>query len=110
MTFTTFHLWCDTCKNRTKSLQWDYEPTPACATCGGAQGPLYGQGNKAATIIGDECDFLAPHGVCHEDGSPRRFTSKAEYRQALAAKGLENIVTHVPNRGSDKSKFTTRWI
>jgi hypothetical protein len=61
-------------------------------------------------VIGDECDVTIHHGLCHPDGTPRRFTSKSEMRETAKALGLVNAVTHVPERGTDKSRHTTRWI
>ncbi len=60
-------------------------------------------------VRGDECDEWIRHGLCHEDGSPRHFTSKAEMARVAKEKGLFNYVTHVGARGSDKSPHTTKW-
>lgn len=60
--------------------------------------------------IGDECDVLIKHGLCHDDGSPRRFTSKSEIARAAKAAGKTPYVVHQPPPGTDKSKFTQRWI
>ena len=65
---------------------------------------------KANSVIGDEIDVWVKHGLCHDDGSPRHFTSRAEMAQVAGSKGLENHVVHIGARGSDKSKHTTRWI
>lgn len=43
-----------------------------------------------AAVHGDEIDLVVPHAVCHEDGTPRRFRSRAELRQALESKGYKN--------------------
>lgn len=88
---------------------WSTDPEPVCPTCGGSLDESYGQGGKSATVIGDEMDLMVPHGVCHDDGSPKRFTSKSALRAELKAAGLEPFVRHMPPKGSDKSKFTTRW-
>lgn len=52
------------------------------------------------------------HGICNEDGSPRRYYSKSEMARAAKAKGLVNMVEHVvdPKSGSDKSPHTTKWF
>jgi hypothetical protein len=44
------------------------------------------QGSSAA-VHGDECDVTVRHGICHADGTPRRFRSKAEFRQACKETG-----------------------
>lgn len=62
-------------------------------------------------VIGDECDILVKHGLCHADGTPQRFTSKTEMRREAHRRGLTPHVTHqADSRGSDKSKHTSRWI
>lgn len=103
-------MWCESCKNRATYLFWSHEDAPNCRDCGGSLEPFYGQGKTSATVIGDEIDVLVPHGVCHDDGTPRRFRSRSELNAAVKAAGLVNYVRHVPERGSDRSKFTTRWI
>lgn len=80
---------------------------PPCPMCGGPTETLW---RSTAGVIGDECDVWIRHGVCHEDGSPRRFTSKSELARAAEEKGLQNAVRHVGEPGSDKSKHTQRWI
>lgn len=42
----------------------------------------------APSVHGDECDVWIKHGVCNEDGSPKRYRSKSEIRQAAYEKGL----------------------
>jgi hypothetical protein len=61
-------------------------------------------------VVGDECDIWIRHGLCHEDGSPKHFTSKQAITREAKAKGLTNMVRHVTEPGTDKSKHTTRWI
>jgi hypothetical protein len=108
-TFKEHRLWCDKCKNHATYLFWTHEPTPECRVCAG---PLEGakSSERANGVIGDEIDVWIPNGVCHPDGSPRHFTSRSELRRAEKAAGVVNYVRHVPERGSDKSKFTSRWI
>lgn len=64
---------------------------------------------KPPAAIGDEIDIEIKNGLCNTDGSPRRFTSKAEIARAAKEKGLVNVVEHIGRPGSDKSKHTTRW-
>src|SRR5262249_24981687 len=44
------------------------------------------------------------HGICHDDGTPRKFYSKSEMAKAAKEKGYVNHVTHIGSKGSDKSK------
>lgn len=65
---------------------------------------------KPSNVVGDECDVWVRHGICNEDGSPRRYTSKSEMARAAKEKGWTNAVRHVGiDAGSDKSPHTTRW-
>ena len=51
------------------------------------------------------------NGLCHEDGSPRRFDSHSEIAKEAKRQGLTHGATrHVPSRGSDKNPHTTRWV
>lgn len=64
------------------------------------------------SVNGDECDVIISHGICNDDGTPRRYRSKAEMRKEAEKKGLVNHVVHVPSPGSDKNRFghTQRWV
>jgi hypothetical protein len=81
---------------------------PACG-CGGA---LERHHQRAAAVRQDSVPggLWIEHGVCHADGSPRRFDSHSELARALKAKGLVNQVRHVPDQGSDRSKLTQRFV
>lgn len=59
-------LWCWSCHNGTK----------------------LGIGGAAPAVHGDECDVWINHGICNDDGSPKRYRSKAEIKQAAYEKGL----------------------
>jgi hypothetical protein len=72
--------------------------------------PFCPHGRGGNNVIGDEIDELIENGLCWEDGSPRRFTSREEKSRALKEKNLVEWVEHAPERGSDKSPHTTRWI
>lgn len=81
---------------------------PSCG-CGGVMRRGFTQ--RATTIIPDEIvgGVDIKHGLCYDDGTPRRFYSKSEIRAAAAAKGLQSYVRHVPLPGTDKSPHTVRW-
>ncbi len=109
-TFKEHRLWCGSCKERATYLFWTHEATPPCRTCGGALEEFYGQNRKGPCIIGDEIDVTITNGVCHPDGTPRRFRSRSELRLAEKMAGVVPYVRHIGEPGSDKSKFTTRHI
>jgi hypothetical protein len=39
-------------------------------------------------VIGDECDVWIKHGICNPDGTPKRYRSKADMREAAFNAGL----------------------
>jgi hypothetical protein len=65
---------------------------------------------KPPAVIGDEIDITIRHGLCSEDGTPRRYTSKSEIAREAKRRNLYNRVEHRGAKGGDKSKFTTRHI
>ena len=93
MTFKERKLWCDKCKIHAKKLLWDTDPVPVSGDCGGEMEGFYGQDRKGPAVIGDEMDLMVPHGVCYPDGTPRRFTSKSDLRQALKAARIMKLLS-----------------
>jgi hypothetical protein len=45
------------------------------------------------------------HGLCNEDGSPRRYYSRSEIEREAKQRGMTNYVRHV-----DGDKHVSRWI
>lgn len=68
----------------------------------------------AAYVVGDDIPggVWIRHGICNDDGTPRRYDSKSEMARAAKEKGLINRVEHVPSPGSDKNRgrHTQRFI
>lgn len=108
--FTTRRFQCEPCGRKIKQLCWDYDAPPACVECAAQMTHDAPPANAAHTVIGDECDVWVRHGLCHEDGSPKRFTSKQAMREEARAKGLEPAVRHTPLPGTDKNPHTQRFI
>jgi hypothetical protein len=69
-------------------LRWESAGLPLCPTCGGETELDYGSLGESAAVIGDEIDIAVKHGLCNDDGTPRRFRSMSELRRAAAEKGL----------------------
>lgn len=65
---------------------------------------------KANAVIGDEIDVTISNGLCHADGTPRRFRSRQELARAAGHAGLTNHVEHQGGKSGDRSKHTTRWV
>ena len=57
-------------------------------------------------------DDSIPGGMTIENmtRTPETFYSKSEWRRRCKELGIENRVRHVPEQGSDKSKFTQRFL
>ena len=76
--------------------------------------PFCPHGFGANGAVGDDIPggVWIKHGICNEDGSPRKYYSYSSMREEAKRRGVRNRVEHVPvpNSGSDKSKHTTRWI
>lgn len=80
-----------------------------CETCGSEIELLF---KAANSVVGDAIPggIEIRHGICNEDGTPRVYYSKSEMRKEAERRGLVNLVRHVPEKGSDKSKHTTKWV
>ncbi len=82
---------------------------PVC-DCGGTLEKMWA---APPAVIQDSIEggLWIRHGLCHPDGSPKRYDSKSDIRRAEKASGWANHVEHKPeSRGSDKSKHTSRWV
>jgi hypothetical protein len=93
---------CGECGEKRDELAWEDDLVECC----GQQmqetsryGEAYG---TSAAIHGDEIDQVIEHGVCHDNGEPRRFRSRTELKRALEEKGL-------CHKG-DTPKTGTRWV
>lgn len=88
---------------RCRSCAWDAEITvpwdvnPACPICGGDTERVWW---KAAHVSGDECDFVTEHGF----KTPRRFTSRAEWKRAMKEAGIRPYDKFTPMAGTDKPR------
>lgn len=82
---------------------------PDCPECGASTSTLWEQ---STNIIPDDIPggMLIEHGICNEDGTPRRYYSKSEMAAEAARRGLTNIVEHKTPPGTDKAPHTTRWV
>ena len=76
--FKTRTFVCPPCGASKRVLGWDYDPAPSCCDTPMEQesGP-----NRATAVIGDEIDIIVKHGPCNDDGTPRRYRSRAELKR-----------------------------
>lgn len=84
---------------------------PPCSVCAEPTETLWR--TKASGVIGDDIPggLTIEHGVCHANGAPRTFYSKAEILRAAKERGLEPFVRHSPDpkSGGDSSSKVSRW-
>lgn len=73
--------------------------------------PFCPHGKVSHGVITDEIPggVWIKHGLCNEDGTPRKYYSRSEMAAEAKRRGLINLVEHVPEQGSDKSRHTVRW-
>lgn len=85
-------------------------PTVPCPTCGKLTERAWI--GKPSGVIGDDIPggIWMRHGICNEDGSPRKYYSKSEIAKEAERRGLVNVVRHAPAQGTDKSAHTVRWV
>ena len=93
---------CDRC-----GVDIDALPMGSWPFCKGNQAD-HAPGNS--NVIGDEIDVEIKHGLCNDDGTPKRYRSRTQLNKDAKAHGLLNYVVHQPPPGTDKSKHTSRWI
>ena len=99
-----------TCSNEhvQRDLYLKVGERPPCPTCGGPTETLW---DSPPGVIPDDIPggLWIRHGLCNEDGTPRKYYSKTEINREAKRRGLVNMVEHVGERGSDKSKHTVKW-
>lgn len=89
MHMTSWPQECTACTWSGKILAWDYEFPLACPRCGSeAKSPA--PPNRAPGVFGDSIPggIMIRHGLCNEDGSPRRYDSKTEIKAEAARRGM----------------------
>lgn len=101
------------CENGHNTLDC-YEPMEApdfpCPDCSSPTTRVWL--NHANGVIPDDIPggIEIRHGLCNPDGTPHRYYSKSEMAKEAKRRGLTNIVEHVGDKGSDKSKHTSKWV
>lgn len=87
-------------------------PDVACPSCAAPTKRVWL--GKTCAIIPDDIPggVWVRHGICNDDGTPRKYYTKSEMVKEAKARGLVNLVEHTtdPTSGSDKAKHTTRWV
>lgn len=77
---------CTECGSKVKVLKWNYEPPPECH---GPMVPYVDPFRQSAAVIQDSIPggLLIEHGICHPDGTPKRYDSKSDIREAARRQG-----------------------
>jgi hypothetical protein len=86
-----------------------------CEQCGGSLTRTHIDGFRPANAVSPDDipgGVWIKHGICNEDGTPKKYYSRSSMKAAADARGLVNYVTHETDNviGTDKNKFTTRWV
>jgi len=99
---------CSECDYSERDVWKGYQEYGDCAICAA---PME-RWHRHSSVQGDDIPggLDIPHGLCWPDGTPRRFYSHSEIKREAQRLGWTNVVTHMPDRGSDKSRHTTRWF
>lgn len=108
-----FDLRCEMCghelRDRMEPCECDQVKRGPCPNCGFYNLQRVWLG-KPPGAHGDEIDIWIKNGLCHEDGTPKHYTSKEQIFRDAKAKGLINRVEHQGSSGSDKNRHTVRWV
>ena len=89
----------------------NYEPSnfqaPLCPECGAPTERVWT--SHAASIHGDDkfIGGLTLENLSHE---PVTVYSRSELKREMDKRGLQPMVRHVGEQGSDRSKHTQRWV
>ena len=81
---------------------------PPCPQCSGATERYYPIGAATSGVLPDE--IIGGRWYENLGHEPVYITSRSQLKRELAARGLVEKVRHVSEQGSDRSRFTTRWI
>lgn len=73
--------------------------------------PFCPHGKVTHNVITDEIPggVWIRHGLCNEDGTPRKYYYKSEIAAEAKRRGLVNRVEHRTEPGTDKSRHTSKW-
>jgi hypothetical protein len=102
---TLIDVRCPSCQRVTQDVWRIGGWLPVCPGCGGMTERCW-----TPIAVHGEVDVVIRHGLCHPDGTPRRFESRQSLARAARAAGLTNAVAHTGVEGSDKSPETQRFL
>jgi hypothetical protein len=82
--FKIRHHQCRACKATRSGLAWDYDTFKCCDQ---QMVETVSAVSQAPAVIGDEIDWTIRHGPVAEDGSPVRYRSRSEWKEACQKTG-----------------------
>jgi hypothetical protein len=90
-----------------KRLDWDHVVVP-CPQCGKSADIAFVSVNLAPGVFSDSIPggMMIKHGLCHADGTPRRYDSKTEIFAEAAKRGL----CQSGNTPFGKESGYRRWV
>lgn len=89
---------CRVCGAVSETLQRDHGSIDRCK-CGGERERVYTSAPTVpSNVQGDDIPggFYAKHGICNEDGTPKRYDTKHEICDALNKAGLKPLENEIP--------------
>lgn len=107
---------CDGCGVIEIDRYVDVETLPAHDGCGGRWVALAVMPGQRRAVVTDDIPggVEIRHGLCNDDGTPRRYYSKTEIRHEAARRGMAwhyDANIFAPIRGSDRAIDGTRkWV
>ena len=91
MTLKVRRFGCAQCDRYLDELKWNYDAPPDCPD---GHGPMrevskVASFGNSANVIQDSIPggLMIEHGICNEDGTPKRYDSKREIREAARKAG-----------------------
>lgn len=104
-TFRQEHVACAACGWSGHVFAWTHE-TPTCSHCLCPAARVADVvHNQAPGVFADSIPggIMIRHGICNEDGSPRRYDSKTEIRAEAQRRGLTIL-------GETPGARESRWV
>lgn len=106
---------CRVCGHQTEALQRDKGSIAPCseAGCGGERERIYASMPGRSAVHGDDIPggVWMKHGICNEDGTPKRYDTRHEIRDAARKAGLvsmEEAGQQLPVTDEETEKNLTR--
>jgi hypothetical protein len=84
------HYACE-CGAKVTEIKWGKDTPPNCVECHKVMDETFEHYERAHGVVGDEIDITIRHGICNEDGTPRRYRSRLEMRREAERRGVVQL-------------------